>query len=526
MRYRPILGPAALLALILTASACSGAISSVSATGNTGHTLNLSFLNDIGQPPDPDVYYAGSGLNITTNVYQGLVQYAPDTTTAKIVPDLATSWTVSANDEVYTFHLRHGVLFHDGTPFTSAAVGASFARRAAVAGGPAYMVAGVASVTTPNTYTAVVTLKSPNSAFMDYLASPFGPKMESPTALAKYAGKDHDQTYLETHDIGTGPYTLSEAIVGQKYQLKAFSRYWGAKPYYTTVNFPVIDSLATAQVEFNEGHIDALFDGLNNTVITSYAHTKNVTTYVLPTFTTAMVTLNPTHGLTTSEPTRRALLKAVDEKALISGIYGSSASPTDQMFPNHMLADSSLDPQNLSYDSGASLKAVVKTLPAADKAITIGWETDQSATQLAADDIAADLDADGLKAQVIGYTEATIFGWGSNVSKAPNMLIGGAFPDAADPYSWGYILWDPAGGLDTLQGSAPGLAATLNTALATDSTSDYLKAAKLASQAADWLNVAQLNEVVLADSWLTGIRQAQNIVTPETLDLAALGAGS
>ena len=59
LRYRPILGPAALLALILTASACSGAISSVSATGNTGHTLNLSFLNDIGQPPDPDVYYAG-----------------------------------------------------------------------------------------------------------------------------------------------------------------------------------------------------------------------------------------------------------------------------------------------------------------------------------------------------------------------------------------------------------------------------------------------------------------------------------
>jgi peptide/nickel transport system substrate-binding protein len=350
--------------------------------------------------------------------------------------------------------------------------------------------------------------------------------MESPAARAKYAGKDHDQTYLETHDSGTGPYTLSEAIVGQKYQLKAFSRYWGAKPYYTTVNFPVIDSLATAQVEFNEGHIDALFDGLNNTVITSYAHTKNVTTYVLPTFTTAMVTLNPAHGLTTSEPTRRALLKAVDEKALISGIYGSSASPTDQMFPNHMLADSSLDPQNLTYDSGAALKAIVKTLPAADKAITIGWETDQSATQLAADDIAAELDADGLKAQVTGYTEATIFGWGPNVSKAPNMLIGGAFPDAADPYSWGYILWDPAGGLDTLQGSAPGLASTLNTALATDSTSEYLKAAKLASQAADWLNVAQINEVVLADSWLTGIKQAQNIVTPETLDLAALGAGS
>src|SRR3984885_12545788 len=45
----------------------------------TSHTLNLSFLQDPGQPPDPDVYYAGEGLLLTRNMYQGLLTYKPGT---------------------------------------------------------------------------------------------------------------------------------------------------------------------------------------------------------------------------------------------------------------------------------------------------------------------------------------------------------------------------------------------------------------------------------------------------------------
>lgn len=55
--------------------------------------------------------------------------------------------------------------FHDGTPFTSAAVKASFDRRLAVAQGPSYMVADIESVTTQGDYDVTVTLKAPNAAF-------------------------------------------------------------------------------------------------------------------------------------------------------------------------------------------------------------------------------------------------------------------------------------------------------------------------------------------------------------------------
>src|SRR6202011_3273782 len=149
------------------------------------------FLQDPGQPPDPDVYYAGQGLLLTRNLYQGLLTYQPNTPARVLEPSLATSWSVSKDGLTYTFQLRHGVFFHDGTQFTSAAIAPDFARRTAVNGGPAYMVSGVASIATPNPYEAVITLKTPNTAFLDFLASPYGPAMMSPTALAANAGSDN-----------------------------------------------------------------------------------------------------------------------------------------------------------------------------------------------------------------------------------------------------------------------------------------------------------------------------------------------
>ena len=55
----------------------------------TSHTLNLSFLQDPGQPPDPDVYYAGEGLLLTRNLYQGLLTYKSDTAKRILEPELA-----------------------------------------------------------------------------------------------------------------------------------------------------------------------------------------------------------------------------------------------------------------------------------------------------------------------------------------------------------------------------------------------------------------------------------------------------
>src|SRR6476660_2804151 len=100
---------------MLTLSACGGSDSG-SSTPNaapTDKTLHLSFLQDPGQPPDPDIFYAGQGLLLTTNLYDGLLMYKPGTATPTLEPALATKWSENANHTVFTFTLRRGVKFHD-----------------------------------------------------------------------------------------------------------------------------------------------------------------------------------------------------------------------------------------------------------------------------------------------------------------------------------------------------------------------------------------------------------------------------
>ena len=111
----------------LVLSACSSTSSTTGAPSrpSVNGTLNLAYLADM-SVPDPDVFYDIEGNTVILSVYQGLVDYKPDSTT--IEPVLATSWDISPDGLTYTFHLRNGVTFQDGTPFNSAAVKASFQR--------------------------------------------------------------------------------------------------------------------------------------------------------------------------------------------------------------------------------------------------------------------------------------------------------------------------------------------------------------------------------------------------------------
>ena len=237
----------------------------------TDGTLTVGLLGDIGQPPDPDIYYANNGTAIMINAYEGLVQYKNNTDKVEIAPRLAESWEANPTHDVYTFHLRKGVTFHDGTPFTAAAVDVAFKRRIAVKGGAAYMVDVVKSVETPDDYTAVITLKQPNTAFLSYLASPFGPKMESPEGLKANAGSDDAQTYLSSHDLGTGPYMLTTAQTGVKYELTQYDGYWGPKSPFKKVELPVYTDESALELAFDNGTVDVIAAALPSSSLGKYA---------------------------------------------------------------------------------------------------------------------------------------------------------------------------------------------------------------------------------------------------------------
>jgi len=526
-RRRLAVGAIAASAVLLTAACGSssgtsaGPSSSVSAP--TDKVLHLSFLQDPGQPPDPDVFYASQGLLLTTNLYEGLVTYAGGSDKPTIIPSLAEKWTVSADKKSYTFTLRKNAFFHDGTPFTSAAIKPSFDRRTAVNGGPAYTIADVASVTTNGDYEATITLKQPTSIFLDLLASPYGPKILSPTALTANAGSDHAQAYLQTHSIGTGPYTLTDAKVGSHYALKAFDKYWGDKPYFTDVDIPVVTDSSSQQLQFGKGQLSAVLHDLPASAVASYQKNTAIKSYSLPTFMSDYLFVNPNNAFGKSPANRAALLQAVDRNELLTQGYAGRGKVGGNAYPANMTGTGAA-PQNVDFKPDV-LKALVASLPADQKTITIGYDSGSTNDQLLSNLISAKVGALGLQAKVQGYPTSQVFGWINDVKGAPDVLVNIIWPDAAPAYTWGHIAWGKGAGLNYLQCSDPEVDKLLASGLGSGAASDFDSAGTKAVATGCFLNLIDINDFMVAQPWLKGVEEAHVVAEPNTLRLNKLSVG-
>ena len=525
MRFKPW-AATALLSVAATALAACGSSGGDSSPNPapTDKTLKIAFLQDPGQPPDPDVFYAGQGLLLTTNIYEGLLQYKSGTATPTLQPLLATAWTASPDNRVYDFTLRQGVKFHDGTPFTSAAVKASFDRRLAVNQGPAYMVSDVASVVPKGDYEVTVTLKAPNSAFLDYMASPYGPRMVSPSGLTAHAGGDNAQKYLSSHDLGTGPYELTDASVGSHYGMKAFDGYWGAKPYFQTIDIPVVNDASSQQLQFNNGQLAAILSGLPTSAVESYIKNKKFSSYSLPSMMSNSLYLNPNHGVFTSQAARTALQQAVDVSQITKQTYFGRGKDAKQIYPPNMLPEQ-YGTQNITHDTSA-LQKIVQGLPASERTITIGYDSGAPDNQLISNLLQTQLSAVGFTAKVQSYPTSQIYGWiGNKNAGAPDIFTELVWPDAPSPFTWGHISWDASGGLNYLSCPADAASATLNEALPSGDNSLYGKAGEQALQTGCWLNLTDVNDFMVGQSWLKGIEQSHIVTNPTSLYLAGLSVG-
>jgi len=509
-------------ALLLSLSACGGGGSSaqpkVTSTAPTDKVLRLSFLQDPGQPPDPDIYYAGQGLILTQNLYEGLLKYKEGVDKPEFAASLATAWQASPDNKTFTLTLRPGVTFHDGTPFTSSAIKPSFDRRAGVNQGPAYMVSDVVSVATPSPTTAVITLKSPNSAFLDYLASPYGPKMMSPAILSAEAGKDLAQTYLQTHDAGTGPYTLTKAAVGQAYQMKAYPQWWGSPVYFQSVELPVISDLSTQQLLLNNGQLHGILHDLNAPAVKSYLGNNAVKSWPLPSFTTEQVYVNPNTGFLKDLAARRAFQSALDVEQLRKQVFEGRSVAATGNYPLGLLP-AGTDTQSVTAGT-TELQALAAK--ATDKKIVLGYDTSQPDDQQLANLVGAKLQGLGLTATVQGYTTSQVFGWIGNQKDAPNVLFTSFWPDAAHPYTASHILYAADGGLNYLGCSDPAITELLPGALQRGDNAAFAKIGELATATGCWTNIAYRKDFMVTQTWLKGVEKAHDIAAPMSLHIAEL----
>lgn len=504
--------------LALTACGQSGTVGD-STAGGGDDTFTAVMLTGYTTPPDPDVNYDGPGLNIIENTYEGLVAYADGVEEPTIVPELAEEWTVSDDGLTYTFTLRSGVTFHDGTELTSEAVKASFERRTQVDAGPAYMVGDVVSVETPDDLTAVVTLTAPNAAFLDYLASPFGVKLISPTVLADEAGDDFAQTYLTTHDAGTGPYELTGVETGERYELTAYDGYWGDAPELTSVEIQVAENASSAQLQLERGEIDAILGNLNKTSFESFEGSEDVTTSTFANFTTQMIYVNPGSAWLADVADREALFAGIDKESIIDEAMGSLEVPTDQLFPQGMV-DASIDDQGIAYDEGWDALGTPDS-----GTVRIAYAGSSADGKAVAEELGSRLSTAGIPAEAVAYSAGTIYGIADEGADGPDLAVFSVFPDAGHPDAWAGIIYTPSGGLDLFGAEVPGLPDLLDTARASEDITAYAPVADAINATRYWYSIGSLNTTLLTTPDITGTQEAQNVLEYDVLHFAALGRG-
>jgi peptide/nickel transport system substrate-binding protein len=148
-------------------------------------------------------------------------------------PWLATSWDISTDGMTYTFHLRSGVKFHDGSLLKASDVVYSYDRIKIIGEGYGYLVtAGVKSVSAPDDSTLVITIEKPSALFLPslvrlYIASEAIVKANTKAEGPYAENGDYGKEWLQTHDAGSGPYMVKEFPLEQYLLMEKFTDWWG-----------------------------------------------------------------------------------------------------------------------------------------------------------------------------------------------------------------------------------------------------------------------------------------------------------
>jgi peptide/nickel transport system substrate-binding protein len=237
-----------------------------STTGGAGAAPTGTLVVDqsfVDKGLDPGHEFTPTNNMIIRAMYDTLVTFEPGKT--EPVPDLAESWKGSDDATTYTFKLRDGVTFSDGTPVTSADVVFSLNRMVNLQDAPAFLLADT-TVTAPDAKTVVVKSKTPNPALLRILATPPTSILNSKVVKAHggtdakdASKKDTAQTYLQTASAGSGAYTLTGGQQNQQYTLAVNPKYWGDAPGFGKVvvrNMPAPTQLLNVQRGSNEIALD------------------------------------------------------------------------------------------------------------------------------------------------------------------------------------------------------------------------------------------------------------------------------
>lgn len=300
-------------------AACGGG-SSVPTGGGSGGAgggvLNAAISGEPDQL-DPSKTSSYNSFEVLENVYDTLVE--PDQN-LQMQPSLATKWTTSKDQLTWTFTLRDGVEFSDGTPLTSADVVYTYDRIIDDKLNSAYKFTTVKSISAPDPTTVVVRLKQPTPNLLSSLGGFKGMGIVEKENVTD--GK------IKTDPVGSGPFMVSKYTQGDSIRLVPNPHYWGPKPKISGIDFTFVKDPTVALQDLQSGQVQWT-DNLPPQQVASLEQSSGGDTVVqsVPSTDYWYLTLNEARHPFDDVRVRQAVAYALDRDAITkAATYGTATA--------------------------------------------------------------------------------------------------------------------------------------------------------------------------------------------------------
>ncbi len=276
---------------------------------------------------DPANAYDFFTWEVLNNVMEGLVKYKPGS--LEIVPGLAEKWEVSEDGKVWTFTLREGLKFSDGTPLTAKDVVRSIERVMKINGDPAWLVTSfVDKVEAKDDRTVVFYLKKPVAYFLSLVATPpYFP------VNPKYPD---DKIASDATWGGAGPYRIVKFVRDEELVLEPNPYYYGEKPKNSKVIIKFYRDASTLRLALENGEIDIAWRTLRPTDIEYFKSKSGFKVIEVPGSFIRYICLNTAVEPTKEKLVRQALAAAIDRKQIIDVVLRGAGEPLYSLVPNGM----------------------------------------------------------------------------------------------------------------------------------------------------------------------------------------------
>lgn len=360
LRRRLLVGGATVAIGALALSGCTSQRDDNGGGADAGGDVDSTFVfGASGDPSSLDPAFASDGesFRISRQIFEGLVGVEPGT--ADPAPMLAESWKQSEDGLSYTFQLKEGVTFHDGSEFNADAVCFNFDRQNDFTGiaqseslsyywgkimrgyaDTGTSIYGGCEAASPTEVT--ITLTEPFAGFIPALSLPAF-AIQSPTALQEYNADEVGGTseaptlseYAQAHPTGTGPFQFDSWEPGAEATVTAYDGYWGEQGQVQQVIFRVIGDTTARRQALESGSIDG-YDLVAPADLGALESAGYMLTNRDP-FNILYLGMNQADPALADIRVRQAIAHAIDKQQLVTQVLPEGTTVASQFMPDSVI---------------------------------------------------------------------------------------------------------------------------------------------------------------------------------------------